>query len=100
MQVGSLILGTSLIPIFRPFGLILCRDDLAYREIIPSRAAASDLDTYQGTLRRETRQYLDIFVRVMRGSDQTGAVMICYLNDLAANLSITSPASVFFLLHC
>jgi hypothetical protein len=72
---------------------------MAYREIIPLRAAVSDLDTYEGSLHRETRQYLDIFVRVMRGADRTGAVMICYLNDLAANMAITSPASVFSILY-
>jgi hypothetical protein len=72
---------------------------MAYREIIPLRAAVSDLDTYQGSSHRSSQQYLDIFVRVMRCSDQTGAVMICYLNDLAANMTITSPASRFSLPH-
>jgi hypothetical protein len=72
---------------------------MAYREIIPLRAAISDQDTYLDSLHRTTSQHLDMFVRVMRGSDQAGAIMICYLNNLAANMATISPASVFPVLH-
>jgi hypothetical protein len=95
------ILRSNFVPFlsFPRFMALITRGELVYREIIPLRAAVEDLDTYQNSLHRATRQYADIFVKIMRGSHQKGAVMICYLNNLAVNSVSNSSSGAFPLLQ-
>ena len=55
--------------------------DVAYREVIPLRAAVESLDTYQNTSNRGVYPRRDLFIKIVGAALNDAAIMICQFED-------------------
>ena len=79
------------------------RGDVAYREVIPLRAAVESLDQYQNILTRGVYLCHDLFVKVLAVHRINAAIMICQFEDIQAlddEVTLIGSASALFLYCC